>query len=596
MTSHLPAVRVQTRREPLPFVCVIDDLHRDLSVARDACAGVFTHAGRRLRLGRTPDWLGGGPSDDQEWRIEWVKCYEGLALAHDYAEHGGADSLAAWEDLVLSFCDQVPVGHDTSDVSARRIQNWLYAWQGFATATAWPGLRPGLAERLTERLLADGRHLREHLTPARNHRTLELYALLVLALAFGQVDDGAEVVVALAENAAADVLADGVHCEGSSDYHLIVLRSFVGAIANARLAGIPVPPVLEERTRAMCEVALHLQRPDGLTPALSDGDPGDYRSLLRRAAELFTRPDLLWAATGGAEGQPPATRAAGFPVGGYFVQRSGWGDARRRYSDERWSVLDCGPLGEGGHGHYDQLSVELMADGHPVVVDPGRFTYAEDGTGWRAWFKGTAAHNTVTVDGLDQTPYRRGKPKGATSAARLLWRQTERGLDVLCGEVRSPRYDALHTRTLALVDDDYWVIHDRLRAPSAHDYTARWHLDRLAEGRVEARAGERQTAVTTPWTTLVVPAGYGDVELGSGWVSPAYGVKHRAPVVHVSAAGQRDADLVTVVTPGDEVPTVSVLRRRSGLVVEVSRAGRGPVRLHLTPTGATLERDGGQRS
>jgi hypothetical protein len=169
-------------------------------------------------------------------------------------------------------------------------------------------------------------------------------------------------------------------------------------------------------------------------------------------------------------------------------------------------------------------------------------------------------------------------------------------MDVLCGEVQSPRYDALHTRTLAFVDEDYWVIHDRLCAPSAHDYTAHWHLDRLAQGRVAVRTDDQQTAVTTPLNTFVVPAGYGDVGLVSGWVSPTYGVKHRAPVVHVSAAGRRDADLVTVVTPGDEVPTVSGLRRQSGLVVEVSRAGRGPVRLHLTPTGAFLERDGGQRS
>ena len=81
-----------------------------------------------------------------------------------------------------------------------------------------------------------------------------------------------------------------------------------------------------------------------------------------------------------------------------------------------------GPLGDGGHGHYDQLAVELYANGQPLVVDPGRYTYAEEPGGWRRWFKGTAAHNTVTVDELDQTPYRRGKPKGPHSQARLVTR------------------------------------------------------------------------------------------------------------------------------------------------------------------------------
>ncbi len=589
MTGPMTDPRGGTLARPRPFVCVIDDLHRDLSVASDARAGIFTHAGLRLRLGRTPDWVRGGPPHDEEWRIEWVKCYEGLALAHEYVEHADPESLAAWEDLVLAFCDQVPVGHDTSDVSARRIQNWLYAWQRFAEGPTWHGLRPGLAERLSERLLADGEHLREHLTAARNHRTLELYALLVLALAFGRDEQATEAVAALAENAATDVFPDGVQCECSSDYHMIVLRSFVGTIENARLAGIPVPLVLEERTRAMCDVALHLQRPDGWTPSLSDGDPGDYRTLLRRAGELFDRPDLLWAASGGAEGSPPATRTASFPVGGYFVQRSGWGDDGRAYTDERWSVLDCGPLGDGGHGHYDQLSVELMAQGHPVAVDPGRYTYAEDDSGWRAWFKGTAAHNTVTVDGLDQTPYRRGKPKGPVSIARLLWRHTEPGLDALCGRVVSPQYDAVHTRTLALVDADYWVVHDRLRASSAHDYTAHWHLDRHAEGRVAVRRAHGQAVVTTPRSTLVVPDGYGDVGIGPGWVSPAYGVRHAAPVVLVSAGDRADADLVTVLVPGDEVPQVTVRPSGGGLVVEVDGSS-GRVRLQLTATGASVRR------
>ena len=115
--------------------------------------------------------------------------------------------------------------------------------------------------------------------------------------------------------------------------------------------------------------------------------------------------------------------------------------------------------------------MEAAAAGRPLVVDPGRYTYdADDPAGWRHWFKGTAAHNTVCVDGLDQTPYRPGRParNKPVSTARLLGRWTRPGLDVLRAEVTSPCYDAVHTRTVAFVDGDYWVVHDRLRAPTAH--------------------------------------------------------------------------------------------------------------------------------
>ena len=131
---------------PLPVVCVIDHLYRDIAVAEAARLGRFTHAGVELELGRTPDWIAGGLDDDDEWRIEWVKLYEGLDLAHAYTITGQHDFLATWEDLAESFCDQVPVGTDVADVSARRLLNWLYAWRRFGDAPHFAGLRSGLAD------------------------------------------------------------------------------------------------------------------------------------------------------------------------------------------------------------------------------------------------------------------------------------------------------------------------------------------------------------------------------------------------------------------------------------------------------------------
>ena len=85
-------------------------------------------------------------------------------------------------------------------------------------------------------------------------------------------------------------------------------------------------------------------------------------------------------------------------------------------------MFDCGPLGEGNHGHFDALSFELAAHGRSLVVDPGRYTYSEavdaiDGVNWRPHFRGTAAHNTVCVDGRSQTRYAPKPIKGASRHA-----------------------------------------------------------------------------------------------------------------------------------------------------------------------------------
>ncbi len=573
---------------PRPVRCLTGQRRRDVAVARDAVAGRFTHAGITLALGRRPDWLYGGLADDEEWRIEWVKLYEGLDLAHAYAATADPEFLHAWEDLVDSFCEQVPVDHDSTDVSARRLQNWLYAWQSFAETPAYDGLRPGLAERLLRRIDTDARHIAGHLTAERNHRTLELYSLLLAGLALGDDGRAEQSLAALADNASTDVWDDGVHRECSSDYHMIVLRSFVRAIANARAAGLDVPPNLLERVHRGCDVALHLQRPDGRTPALSDGDPADFRDLLEVAGDLLDRPDLAWAGTMGDRGTPPADRSVGFPVGGYYVQRSGWGDRGRAYSDELFGVFDCGPLGDGGHGHYDQLSVELYGAGGPFVVDPGRYTYASDGSGWRHWFKGTAGHNTVCVDGLDQTPYQPGKPKGPVSSAYLLGRCRATGVEVLRGQVHSPAYDAVHTRTIAFVRDDYWIVHDRLRAPGPHRYVARWHLAAAAQGATTACRDATQDIVRTPAGVLVVPAGHGLASLEDGWVSPEYGVKLPAPILAVEAAGHADADLITVLLPGGGYADVIAACDEGHVEVRVWRPD-GVDTVRWTAGGSALE-------
>src|SRR5207249_1589723 len=119
---------------------------------------------------------------------------------------------------------------------------------------------------------------------------------------------------------------------------------------------------------------------------------------------------ILYVASGGQRGTPPACRSKGFPDGGYHILRSGWGNGSEPFEDERYLVFDCGPLGRGNHGHLDLLSFEMAAYGQSLVVDPGRYVYDESGgTNWRVLFRGTGYHNTVQVDKKNQTRYALGK-------------------------------------------------------------------------------------------------------------------------------------------------------------------------------------------
>jgi hypothetical protein len=565
---------------PRELFCAIEHLHRDRAVADAVRKGCFTHAGITCDLGTEPDWLGAPLPADEEWRIEWVKFYYGLDLSFAFRETGDHAYLYAWERLVRSWIRQVPAHADSSDITARRITNWLYAWGSFAAASRSSEIADSFAEELVASIASQAAHVRANLTPARNHRTLELYSLFLAALALPELDPDGNLLAFAVTELHKDLLTafrpDGVHREGSTHYHMVVLRTFLGVRENARRHGITLPDGYDDGVARACEFALHAHRPDGRIAALSDSDGGDYRQLLALAGRLLGRDDLHWAATGGREGRPPTVRNASFPDGGYFFQRSGWGEHGARFADERFLVFDCGPLGDGGHGHYDLLSIEIAARGRPLIVDPGRYTYSEQGSNLRRWFKSTTAHNTVVVDGLDQTPYRRGKPKGSVARGRLLGRSAENGVDVIAGRVTSPLYEAVHDRRIVFVGGEYWLIEDDLRGDRPHRYDLRFHLAPEAHGR----CGILGNAVRAPGVALVFSSP-GVPRLEEGWVSTLYGRKDPAPVVSVEVDDVAEATFVTLVAPledGLPAPELFVDEERVLVVGErctdvISRSG-----------------------
>ena len=137
-------IHASTQIRPRPVFCVIEHAYRDRRIAEDVCAGKFTENGVTLELDLDPNWLRAGLPDDEEWQIAWIKFYFGLDLAAAYAETGEARFQHAWEKLVASWIRQVPVDFGPTDAIARRIQNWIYAWNIFADSPYFAGLSEGL--------------------------------------------------------------------------------------------------------------------------------------------------------------------------------------------------------------------------------------------------------------------------------------------------------------------------------------------------------------------------------------------------------------------------------------------------------------------
>jgi Heparinase II/III-like protein/Heparinase II/III N-terminus len=504
----------------------------------------FNHERHRLEPPRA--WLD-NPSVDAEWQILLHKFYFAVGLGRRFHESTDRRYLDKWVELTDSWIAVTPPGFIAADVTGRRIQNWIYAHYYFVTLRAVPQIPPTFYRRFLASLSEQVEWLCANLAPARNHRTLELYAIFLTAVVFPEMRGAARwlefSLAEIARNAETDLLPDGVQIELSTDYHHIVLRNFLCLRRLAELNKIAIPSAMDRALVKALEFSLHAHRPDGIVPAFSDGDARDYRVLLQWGYELYHRADFLYVASGGRCGTPPGSRCARFDNSGYYVLRSGWGE-QEPYRDERFLMFDCGPLGAGNHGHFDLLSFEAYAYGRPLVVDPGRYTYSEAGeVNWRAVFRGSEAHNTVLVDGRNQTRYSPGKRKlkvsGPAPRHALRALSNAPSFDLLHGVAESHEYPVVHERLIAFIAHEYWIVSDLLHARDQHRYDLLFHLAPEAHGHVVQHERDGTRLVEAPHLSLVQCAdAQMKTSIEDGFVSQRYGEKVRAPLVRTAQSGR----------------------------------------------------------
>jgi hypothetical protein len=224
------------------------------------------------------------------------------------------------------------------------------------------------------------------------------------------------------------VLADGLWFEGSFSYHfytVYALLSLVKALRHLPNADLRQRP----EVRAMLMAPIHAAYPDWSLPAPNDcwyftslladcchGVPQApafyeiayawyneplFAQVLQRAYRQAPR-DSLDALLFGQDELPTTPLASlptiHLPASGYAILRTEAADAQDADS-QRYLLLKYGPHG-GGHGHPDKLNLILYAYGQRFSPDLGTPGYGLDL--FESWYRQTAAHNTVTINGHAQ--------------------------------------------------------------------------------------------------------------------------------------------------------------------------------------------------
>jgi len=263
---------------------------------------------------------------------------------------------------------------------------------------------------------------------ANNHLIAELAGLACASAAFPWFEQSSDWQRwshrRLLQEATRQTYPDGFNREQATDYHMFVLEMLLASSLATRLASKPMGADLNDILQRMADALAATFDATGRPPRFGDGDDG--RGLLLDSPDIPPCIGLLGAAKC-LIGAPPwwpqtadtmlAEIAAQICPGTVIERRtpfpvvfSGAGQAFMRAgegTEEIWVRCDHGPLGYlsiAAHGHADALSVELRCGGVEVLVDPGTYCY-HDQPEWRRYFKGTAGHNTLAVDGLDQIEY-----------------------------------------------------------------------------------------------------------------------------------------------------------------------------------------------
>ncbi|MHA7965461.1 heparinase II/III family protein [Paenibacillus sp. CAU 1782] len=454
-----------------------------------------------IDLGTPINWLH-NPTGDKEftWGINRFKHLRSLGIA--YACTGDEKYAARALEHILGWIETQPCPHGLPAEELTyfqrpgpwrllevglRLRQWTYAYHFFDGSASW-------REEGRSRFLASVKEHAHFLADYKasieiNHSIMHMIGLLSAALTFASWEESGEwtktAVQRLEECIAVQVLPDGVHAELTPHYHMVSLELFVDCAVMLKKRGLAFSERYEGILAGMARFAYSMKRQDGSMAPFADSfanQPPD----LNAAALYYKRPELLlhdqlheqmWTvgpeaindlvAAEGAEaisGGPLVELPFSFPHAGYY----GLGGGGQQM------IFDAAALG-GPHGHADALSFELCAFGEALFVDPGTYTYMENP--WRRYFKSTAAHNTVLVDGQDQTPYVRTQRWGTPEASVNLIRwEPEQGL--ICAEHDGYALRGVkHRRAVWFLDSGEWVILDRLAAEAGaeHVYQHRLH-------------------------------------------------------------------------------------------------------------------------
>ncbi|MCR9278936.1 MAG: heparinase II/III family protein [Pseudomonadaceae bacterium] len=517
---HLPLVSVEEFETYAP----IGAFERLVQQADDACDNVISYFDRdRQSLGEPANWhrdwhndvdspvtLSSGidyrdvPSAGdckQVW--EPNRHHQFVVIARAYRATGRHEYADRLIELMLQWISSNPYGHGMNwrsplELGVRAI-NWVVALDLIRDSGAFRG---EAREAILDCLYLHCWDMARKFSPgssANNHVIGEAAGVYVVGRYWPElVEDKwlADARSILLKEIQDQVHDDGGTAEQAINYELFVIQFFTIVGLAAERSGDDLGSRFWQqlgRQHRFIESIAELGSP---LPFYGDQDDGYVLDLGAHQHDASSVIALGRALRDGvSEDSPPPCEAAlwllgskhsGFtdmacePVAGSLRVFKGSGQVQMQ--GDNWGLLfDTAELGYGplaAHGHCDGLQVLLYVDGSNWLVDPGTYDYFSYPK-WRAHLKSTRAHNTLCIDGLNQSEILGAFMFGKRADTQLLHSEESGGrmsaTGRLTGYLGLPQQTA-HTRSVSASSAGDIMITDDVICPGTHEIALHFHI------------------------------------------------------------------------------------------------------------------------
>jgi hypothetical protein len=526
-----------------------------------------------LRLSSMPTWSE-DPYSANYWRFEFYSLRPSLNLLYAFRATDNTAYATKLVTLTQSF------------ISAEPKSKWAWsdphavAFRSISLVDIWWKLRQAhqLSDAASTAILAElertGDFLADpnHYQTENNHCVNEAAALYELAVAFPTMPH-AQQWLALAKQRFQWQLGglidgDGQLIENSPYYDFYVLGKYVQVYNYSVAQDALIASDFKDRLAVMANFATYILQPDSQVPLIGASIAAtinDHGAVQQLAA---SDPQFEYVLTHGAHGTAPAQNSVYFPDSGLTVMRSGW-QGGTAFADSTYLTYNVGKY-RTAHSDLDALALTLYGGGGDLLPGAGLYTYTPGA--YRNYFHGTAAGNTVVVDGKSQV---QGNGTGTplTTSDGITYQSAESSL-----------YEGVtHQRLVLMLDKDHILVVDRLSSASVHNYQQMWHLfpgAKLSQSglTVSGIGGtpQRQIAIQQ-----IMPQGITESAVinhrgaePAGLCSQQYG--HLVPCYRIAYSTRgKDAEFVTLLRvgePGESSTSVAV--GGSGQQLTVTQRGQ----------------------